>query len=65
MSDIGTTTIGYNNDIVLIGKGYDPLHLLVVVRVDNDVNAAGEYTMSEGKNLGEGGSMRVHNALPL
>jgi hypothetical protein len=65
LSDIGTTAIGHDDDIVLVGKGYDSLHLLVVFRIDNDVNTAGEYTVSEGENLSKGGSMRVHNTLPL
>ena len=65
MSDIGTTAIWHEDNIMLIGKGYDSLHLLVVVRVDNDVNTARENTMSEGKYLSKGGPMRVHDTLPL
>jgi hypothetical protein len=50
---------------MLVGKRHYSFNLLVSVGIHNDVNASREDTVSKGKDFSEGGTVRVHNTLPL
>jgi hypothetical protein len=41
------------------------LNLIVISWVNHDVRASGKGTVPQSVNLCEGGTVRVHNALPL